>query len=286
MCVVKYSIENTFEAPTEEEWKKYLGSSLFNNMRIDPGSFSVDEEVITRQYFNQGICENIRNHNNKVGALNLSYVLCRHYFDKGIPDDPWYISPGKNGSSIEYMPNFKEVDWLLHYWYSYHCEAVYYKLFSIWDSIVSFINDYYQMNFIDDLRLKGNVMGQLKKTRSDIEVLMKQCLETQVFKDANLYRTKIVHGIAPGEISGFARLSRDVEGEIPDEDDNGNVKTDESGIVIMKKVKHRLCLSMYAGEYTNTSTIMSNIDDFCLFTGEKISRIMALIGQDTFSIKL
>lgn len=283
---MKYSMANTFEAPTKDEWEKYLGSVWFKDMLIDPARFDVAKDVMSDLLFKQGICEHIRIHANKVDVLGLSYVLCRHYFDKGIPDEPWYISPGKNGSSIQYMPEFKDGDDFTHSWFLYHCEAVYYKLFSIWDSVIGFINDYYQMDFKDDLQLKRKVKERLKKTRNDIATFMEECLESQVYIDANLYRNKIVHGIAPGEISGFVRLRHDVEGEIPDEDENGNIKTDESGIVVMKKVIHRRCLSMGAGEYTNSSTIMNNIDDFCLFTGEKISRIMALIAQDTFSIKL
>ena len=286
MITVEYRIDNTFEAPTKEEWEKYLGgSSLFNNMLINSDGFKVAEDIMTELLFNQGIREYIRVHNNKVGVLNISYVLSRHYFDKGIPDDQWYISPGKKGSSIEYMPNFQEADWLVHYWFSYHCEAVYYKLFSIWDSVVGFINEYYQMGYKDDYRFRINVMKELKKNRSDIENLMKSILEEKIYKDANMYRTNIVHGTPPSEVSGFIRLERDVDSEAPDRDENGKIKTDKKGIVMMKKVKNKMCISGCAGEYTKAKTIMDNIDEFCLFTGEKIEQIMTLIKEDQFYLK-
>ena len=35
------------------------------------------------------------------------------YHRKGIPDDPWFISPGKEGQSVQYLPNFEEK----HFWY-------------------------------------------------------------------------------------------------------------------------------------------------------------------------
>ena len=283
---MEYRIDNTFEAPTKEEWEKYLCSSqLFNNMYIDLNGFNVAEDVMTKLLFNQGICEHIRVHNNKVGVLNISYVLSRHYFDKGIPDDQWYISPGKNGSSIEYMPNFQEIDWLVHYWFSYHCEAVYYKLFSIWDSVVSFINEYYQMGYKEDSRFRKDVLKELKKNRSDIANLMKDILDEKVYKDANMYRTNIVHGTPPSEISGLIRIERDADCEVPDRDENGKVKTDKKGIVMMKKGKSKMCISGCTGEYTNTKMIMNNIDEFCLFTGEKIVQIMSMIKEDQFFLK-
>lgn len=279
-----YRIENTFESLSQEEWDKYLGSPLFESMFIDSGIFTTEEDFISQMVFNQGLRNYIRQHNNKVGTLNVSYALCRHYFDKGIPDNPWYISPGKEGQSVQYMPEFKHEDWMTRYWFSYFSETVYFKLFSIWDSVVGFINEYYQMGHAEDLRFRPNVMKSLKSKRNDIAQFMAGILEEQIYKDANMYRTKIIHGATPIDVSSGICIKRNTEAEIIDRNEDGTLKITEDGKVIMKKVKASTQISYGVGEYTQTNIIMDNIDTFSEFTGERIKQIMDLIKTDTFHI--
>lgn len=281
---MEYGIDNTFELLTQEEWDKYLNSDLFDNMIIDPNLFLVSEDHFTQLVFNEVIVNYIRQHNNKVGTLKVSFAFCRHYFDKGIPDDPWYISPGKNGESIQYMPEFESKDWLNRFWFSYFAEAVYYKLFSIWDSLVGFINEYYQMGHAEDVRFRMNVMKSLKSQREDIGKFMSNILEEQIYKDANMYRTKIVHGATPIDVSSGINVNRNTEAEVIDRNEDGTPKLTEDGKVIMKKVKASLQVSFGVGEYTTTNTLMNNIETFSDFTGQKIKKIVDMMKVDTFKV--
>ena len=96
-------IEGSFELLSQEEWDKYFGTQLFDAMRIDPLIFDVSGDTF-HDIAHPRLYELIKEHNNKVGSLAITYCLCRHYFDKGIPDDPWFKSPGDKGESIQYMP--------------------------------------------------------------------------------------------------------------------------------------------------------------------------------------
>ncbi|MGB4469330.1 MAG: Cthe_2314 family HEPN domain-containing protein [Tepidanaerobacteraceae bacterium] len=277
MIYVEYRIDNTFELLSQEEWDKYLDSYLFKNMYIDPDSFSVAEDFMSKIVFDNHIKNYIRQHNNKVGTLNVSYALCRHYFDKGIPDDPWFISPGEHGESIQYMPKFKPKDWLVRYWFSYFSEAVYFKLFSIWDSVVGLLNEFYQMGHEEDLRFRSEVMKTLKSQRNDIYQYMIDILNEPLYKEANMYRTRIIHGTTPNDVSSGLRIKRNVDTEVYDFDNDGKITK--------KKVKASLQITDSVGEYTNTRTIMDNIEKFSIFSGEKISKIIDMIKTDTFHIK-
>lgn len=281
---MEYRIDNTFELLTQEEWDKHLNSDLFDNMILDPNLFTVSDDHFSQLVFNQGLVNYIRQHNNKVGTLKVSYALCRHYFDKGIPDDPWYSSPGKNGESVQYMPEFKPEDWLNRYWFSYFAEAVYFKLFSVWDSIIGFINEYYQMGHIEDYRFRSNVMATLKSQRKDIKDFMSNILKEQIYNDANMYRTKIVHGATPTDVSSGININRNTEAEVIDRNEDGTPKLTEDGKVIMKKVKASVQVSIGIGEYTTTKTLMNNIETFSDFTGEKIKQIVAMMKVDTFKV--
>lgn len=274
---VEYRIDNTFELLSQEEWDKYLDSHLFKKMYIDPNSFSVAQDFMSEIVFERQIRNYIRQHNNKVGTLNVSYALCRHYFDKGIPDDPWFISPGEHGESIQYMPKFKPKDWLVRYWFSYFSEAVYFKLFSIWDSVVGLLNEFYQMGHEEDLRFRSEVMKTLKSQRNDIYQYMIDILNEPLYKEANMYRTRIIHGTTPNDVSSGLRIKRNVDTEVYDFDNDGKITK--------KKVKASLQITDSVGEYTNTRTIMDNIEKFSIFSGEKISKIIDMIKTDTFHIK-
>ena len=277
MIYVEYRIDNTFELLSQEEWDKYLDSYLFKKMYIDPDSFSVAEDFMSKMVFDNYIKNYIRQHNNKVGTLNVSYALCRHYFDKGIPDDPWFISPGEHGESVQYMPKFKPKDWLIRYWFSYFSEAVYFKLFSIWDSVVGLLNEFYQMGHEEDLRFRSKVMKTLKSQRNDIYQYMEDILNEPIYKEANMYRTRIIHGTTPNDVSSGLRINRNVETEVYDFDNDGKITK--------KKVKASIQITDSVGEYTNTRTIMDNIEKFSIFSGEKISKIVDMIKTDTFHIK-
>jgi hypothetical protein len=274
---VEYRIDNTFELLSQEEWDKYLDSHLFKKMYIDPNSFSVAQDFMSEIVFERQIRNYIRQHNNKVGTLNVSYALCRHYFDKGIPDDPWFISPGEHGESVQYMPKFKPKDWLIRYWFSYFSEAVYFKLFSIWDSVVGLLNEFYQMGHEEDIRFRSKVMKTLKSQRNDIYQYMENILKEPIYKEANMYRTRIIHGTTPNDVSSGLRINRNIETEVYDFNNDGKITK--------KKVKASIQITDSLGEYTNTRTIMENIEKFSIFSGERISIIVDMIKTDTFHIK-
>lgn len=128
-------IEGSFESLSQDEWDKYLGVEFFEDMFIKEGSLRDSEDII-QNISTPRLHELIQEHNNKVGSLRITYALCRHYFDRGIPDDPWYISPGKNGESVQYFPEFKEEHWMRKYWFNYFADAFYLKMSAVWDSII------------------------------------------------------------------------------------------------------------------------------------------------------
>lgn len=275
---MEYRIDNTFEIPTQEEWDKYLGSPLFKDMIIDGEQFPVAQDFVSMSMFDQSIRNYIRQHNNKVGTLVVSYVLCRHYFDQNIPDDPWYISPGEDGQSIQYMPEFEPKDWLKRYWFSYFAEVMYFKIFSIRDSLMGFINEYYQMECAQDSHFVGSVSRKLKSRRKDIVDFLLSFLKDPIYKDAQKYRTEIVHGTTPMDVSSGVSLKRNIDTQIMD--------IAEDGAVAKKKVRARLQLSFGIGEYTRTKTIMDNLESVSMLMGRNIKRICKMVAEDTFSVRL
>lgn len=69
-----------------------------------------------------------------------SYVMMMFNYNNGIPDEEWYVSPGKNGNSIDYFPHFKEENYTYLYWFGFYMDSYYSKFFSLLDTIYHLIN--------------------------------------------------------------------------------------------------------------------------------------------------
>lgn len=72
---------------------------------------------------------------NRMIQAREAYHLMLYFFDLGIPDDRAFISPGKNGASVEYLPDFSDDDYSKKAWFDFYADAFAFKLFSAWDSI-------------------------------------------------------------------------------------------------------------------------------------------------------
>lgn len=259
-------IENSLELLSQEEWDKYLEAPIFNKMIIDIEMFSTYKD---RFFMYPRLEEAINGHNNKIGDLRISYALCKHYYDKDIPDNPWYISPGKNGQSIQYLPDFEDEHWMRLYWFNHFSENLYLKYFSVWDGIIEILNIFYGINEqIQDYRFRMNVMKRLKDTEKKVYDFLDDILKNEIYKEANQYRTDFVHGFAPSTVTNCFRLEENKIMEFPEYKDG---KVD-----YVKKKYTRL--SCTAGEYTLTTKVMNNAENFASFSGDKITELIELIN--------
>lgn len=274
----KIRIENSFELLSQKEWDTYLGTNIFDELRIDESDFGVSRNAF-ENLDHPKMHEIIQDHNNKVGSVIVTYALCRHYYDKGIPDDPWYASPGEKGQSIQYMPLFKEEHWMRQYWFNYFSDTFYLKISSVWDSIIDIINFFYKLNYTSNLRLRSNVLKWLKTNKPDINHVFEDILQEQVYKDAQKYRTAAAHGTSAGTIKNTVKEESDVWTEVLATGDDGKPILDAEGRVTMKKVKALKVISMCVGDYINAATIVNNMEAYSIFSGIKIKEIVSLITE-------
>lgn len=267
-------IEGSFELLSDEEWDRYLGITLFDKIKIDLNKFDRYKERI---FLYPLLEQSITAQNNKVGSMMITYALCRHYYDKGIPDEPWYKSPGDNGESIQYMPKFKDEHWMRRYWFNHFAESMYLKFFSTWDCITELLDIFYGSKIEHNTGFKFNVLKWLKKNKPEIaDYLEENVYKSPLYVQASVYRNDFTHGIAPSEISNGFILKKDELVDIIKRDVDGKPILDNQQRIITEKKKATV-LSCGVGDYTNVSTVMDNIDCFALFMGEKITSLVNLI---------
>jgi len=263
---MKIEFEKSFELPTQKEWDLYLSDTTMNFITVDKNFFNSYQDK-TLMY--PMLLEEIDALNNKSGNLKISYTLCRHYYDKGIPDSPYFISPGTNGESVQYFPCFREEHWMRLYWFNYFAEAIYTKLFSIWDSVTEILNIFYGMNIKKNMRFKFQVVEQMKDINFDIwKFLKKDILENELYQQADRYRNAFVHYTAPSFVGNSYTIEHEKEIEIPEPQEDGTVK------MLRKKAT---VFSNSVGDYTETNTIVTNLQAFSTFTQQKINELLQKI---------
>jgi hypothetical protein len=276
--VPEVHIEGSFELLTQDEWDKYLEINLFDEMHIDMSRFGVSMNVISN-ISHLKLAEMIQEHNNKVGSLAITYALCRHYFDKGIPDEPWYISPGKEGQTVQYFPKFQEEHWMRRFWFNYFSDTFFLKISSIWDSMIEILNHFYTLDYPNDLRLRNNVINWLKQNANDVASVFAEIQQNQLYKDAQSYRTLAAHGTSAASVTNTIQSRKDEWVEVQDIDSNGKLRFDEHNQSVMKQVKAKAVISMTIGDYTNVATILKNMEEYSSYTGLKIQEIIGLITK-------
>lgn len=203
--------------------------------------------------------------------------MCRHYYDLGIPDEPWYVSPSLDGKkSVQYMPNFKPEHHMRLFWFNHFAANLYVTAFGVWDSIIEMLNIFYDINEKPDLRQRSEVLKWLKKNKNDIFIVFDGLKDNPIYTKANEYRTQFVHGIAPSEISNQNTYKKDTEAKIIDSEES--IKT---GKVVYKTVKHATVMSVGVGQYTKVKDVLEIFEEFAKLTASKKDEILNLLTNNT-----
>lgn len=260
---MQIDFETSFELLEQTEWNQYLSEEKINSIMIDKSIF---DKYVNRIMMHSILVEEIFELNNKVGSIKVSYALCRHYYDKGIPDKPYYISPGKEGESVQYFPNFKDEHWMRLYWFNHFADSVYMKLFSVWDSVTEILDTFYDLGIEKNMRFKFKVMDVLKQKDNAIwSFLKRDVLDNELYKRAGMYRNSFAHYTGPSTVSNSYTIQKNKEIELPEIQEDGSAK------LIKRKAN---VLSYSAGDYTYVEDIIKNILEFSDFTGRMIHKLL------------
>lgn len=171
--------------------------------------------------------------NNRTFDLVTSYAMLMHYYNKGIPDKEWYISPGKNGVSIQYFPHFEEKHYIYLYWFGFYMDSYYTRFFSIIDTIYHLINIKYGFGIENSLGFNKRTSNELKTKDKDLYDYLNSIRANEIYKKVSEFRNNITHNYRPNQI-----------------DSGINRKTEKGKFVI----------SMGVGNYTPTNEFATNID--------------------------
>ena len=135
----------------------------------------------------------------KIMGAAKSYVLMSYFFEKGIPDDESYISPGKQGESVEFLPHFEPIHFEVKDWFDYFSDTFYYKLFSSLDMVGHFINLQYELGVKPkQVHFNSSLVNKLHTKDLHLHKGLKEILEDPIYLEANRLRNDITHNYLPG----------------------------------------------------------------------------------------
>jgi hypothetical protein len=198
--------------PTEGEWNSILISNpilqtLDFALKLDVDRFP--HELI---FFYQGHLEDLlRVFNNRIRQLRFSFVLVTYYFQKGIPDEEWYISPGRKGQSVEYFPHFQKKHHSRKYLFDYFSEAFYSTYFSIFELVVHIVNVIFQLDIDhknEGLSFRKKVLRSLKTKNKKLHEYICSMQNESVYEKAKDIRNNLIHNLPPNEVTSPVKISK------------------------------------------------------------------------------
>ncbi|MEK5063684.1 Cthe_2314 family HEPN domain-containing protein [Cytobacillus sp. FSL R5-0596] len=172
----------------------------------------------------------INEHNNKAFDLINNYILLKHYFDKGIPDEEWVI---EDNGKYKFFPHMEEKHDAYKYWFDFYMDSFYKRFATLIDTVCHLINIKYGFGIQPASGFRQNVM---KKMRTEDETLfktLKVCLKSRTYKQAERLRNDLTHNYRPNFVDAGIKERR--EGD-------------------------KLIISGSLGHYTPTTELITNIE--------------------------
>lgn len=185
-----------FEFPTRDDWKRLMSTFSFERWDVPKFTIQVDEDnidLIDSLQAQLSLPTWEMHLVNKLSDTRHSYGMARFYFELGIPDEEWMISPGKSGASIEYFPHFEKRHHLIKHQFDYYSDVFYYKAFSVWDTIGQLLNEMYQLRMTIDKVDFNKCIQKLKTVDKRLYDDLQEIWNAPNFEQAREIRNSIVH---------------------------------------------------------------------------------------------
>ncbi|KPJ50705.1 MAG: hypothetical protein AMJ41_00915 [candidate division Zixibacteria bacterium DG_27] len=187
-----------FEYPSKDDWNELISSIPYEKLAVSIGDFKKKGDSLNDFVGNLQIETWLEHLGHRLFDVQKSYVMLMYYYEKGIPDDEWFISPGKRGESIEYFPHFEKRHHLIKRQFDYYVDVFYYKIFSAWDNIGHVLNLAYDLG-IKRVSFKC-VVPKLKTSNAGLHGRLHSILEDDNFTKASDLRNTVTHNYLPSQV--------------------------------------------------------------------------------------
>lgn len=192
------------EFPTKEEWGDLANAYPYENLEISEDLFpytaqpagSIERFAAVQDIFTWRV-----HLQNRLAQTRWSHMMFMYYFNKGIPDDEWFISPGSRGQSVEYYPHFQRRDHEIKGLFDYYADVFYYKLFSAWDNLGHLLNVQYGLEI--ERATFDKAINKLDTANPSLWAALKGIKDSEDFQRMKDFRHSITHNELLGHIGSM-----------------------------------------------------------------------------------
>jgi hypothetical protein len=193
------------EFPSADEWQGIFAASPFPSLLAlarTSGSRPADSTNGGIEALSVDVALSrldIELHNRLVDVAK-SYVFVKYYHSLGIPDERWYVSPGRSGQSVEYFPDFLDDHFTIKSWFDYYADTFYQKLFAAWAVVGHVLNQVYGLELKPrQIDFEPAVMA-LGQNASDVRTALVSVIGDAAFAQARALRNDITHNESPSSV--------------------------------------------------------------------------------------
>ncbi|MDR7669009.1 Cthe_2314 family HEPN domain-containing protein [Bacillus altitudinis] len=241
MSILKY-----FDYPTSEEWVELFKNKKqkFNKTELKIKEIKSVSNMRELSYTEE-LESWIQSYNNRVFDLHVNYVMLKYFYNKGIPDQEWYVSGNKQ--SVEYHTQFEEKHTSYHYWFCSYVKGFYTEFTDLIDTLYHLINIKFRYNVKPGLGLRRKVLRKLENDDRELFSIIEGFEKNSVFNKVKDYRNNLIHNYPKMLVS--------------------------PGITITNSPDGQMNYQKNVGEYTTTSEYFVNIEDSVDFLASIVDQI-------------
>ena len=188
--------------PTNEDMKKYYANFPFSGFEIQDSDFAIKQLDGIKGLKQLAILKELSAWKmalkNKWNDVAKAFALMMFYYDKGIPDEPYSISPGRKGQSVEYFPHLDNEHFAIKDGFDFYADIYFFKVFSAIDGIWQILNVYFNLGLTVKAVRFSNVCSKLEKIDEQTEASLKKTFEDERYKKGKDLRDSITHRLPVG----------------------------------------------------------------------------------------
>ncbi|WP_341960036.1 Cthe_2314 family HEPN domain-containing protein [Planococcus maritimus] len=186
-----------------------MESPLYN-YNVPDNLFTIKDDSLIAAFKGLHTNHRVLELQNKLNDVNRDFNIAMFYFYRGIPDDEWKRSPGKDGLSVEFFPNFKEEHFSNQYNFNYFVQIFFYKVTTLYEIIGHLIYDRFSLpinekNQRDKISF-NSAISKLKSQERNLHQSLQMIKNSSNFRDGTKMRNDIAHNQPAYEISSSVTI--------------------------------------------------------------------------------
>lgn len=151
---------------------------------------------------------------NRLISINLNFAYSMYYFEKGIPDKEWFISPGLKGQSIQYFPHFTDEHYSNFYNFCYFVDTFFLKAFTVYETIGHLLYQQFDLplnedDWKDQISFNSAIY-KLKKINYPLHMDFKKIKNSPEYQGGSKMRNDIAHNHPPYQVSSGVHISENM----------------------------------------------------------------------------